>query len=113
MDEWVLYVPTAAITNPEKLVSDLEKLDIVDGAYLKPLGKPPVYDEGEKFPGSLAAANSSVPITSDLTNNQSYLNAAPPGVDARYAWGLPGGRGDGVKIIDIEGGWNFGHETYR
>jgi hypothetical protein len=106
-------VPTAAITNPEKLVSDLEKLDIVDGAYLKPLGKPPVYDEGEKFPGSLAATNSSVPITSDLTNNQSYLNAAPPGVDARYAWGLPGGRGDGVNIIDIEGGWNFGHEDLQ
>ena len=51
-----------------------------------------------------------MPITQDLSNTQAYLNAAPGGIDARYAWTLPGGRGNGVSIIDIEGGWNTSHE---
>ena len=35
---------------------------------------------------------------------QKYLEAAPVGIDARYAWTLPGGTGKNVKIIDIESG---------
>jgi subtilisin family serine protease len=30
-------------------------------------------------------------------------------MDARFAWGLNGGRGDNVKIIDIEQNWNLDH----
>jgi len=48
--------------------------------------------------------------TPDLTGRQGYLEAAPVGVDARYAWTLPGGHGEDVRIIDIEGAWNFMHE---
>lgn len=33
---------------------------------------------------------------------QKYLEPAPVGVDARYAWTLPGGTGKNVKFIDIE-----------
>jgi hypothetical protein len=50
------------------------------------------------------------PATPDLTAREIYLNAAPAGIDARYAWTLPGGRGAGVRIIDVEGAWNFAHE---
>ncbi|WKX74786.1 S8 family serine peptidase [Zobellia laminariae] len=61
-----------------------------------------------------APSDDAPPITQNLTNNQGYLNAAPQGVDARYAWTLPTyGRGNGVRIIDIEGGWNFNHEDLR
>jgi subtilisin family serine protease len=35
---------------------------------------------------------------------QKYLEAAPVGIDARYAWTIPGGTGKNVKIIDIETG---------
>jgi hypothetical protein len=49
-------------------------------------------------------------VTPDFTSLQGYLNAAPTGIDARYAWTLPGGRGSGVRIIDCEWGWRFGHE---
>jgi len=35
-----------------------------------------------------------------------YLDPAPTGIDARYAWGIKGGKGSsGVKFIDIEQGW--------
>ena len=49
-------------------------------------------------------------ITPDFTASQIYLNPAPAGIDARFAWTKPGGRGEGVTIIDCEWGWNFSHE---
>lgn len=42
--------------------------------------------------------------------NQHYLDAAPTGIDARYAWGFPGGDGAGVAFVDMERGWTFNHE---
>lgn len=50
--------------------------------------------------------------TPDLSSNQTYLNAAPIGIDATYAWTLPGGRGDGVKLIDVEYDWVTDHEDF-
>ncbi|MFL6212549.1 MAG: S8 family peptidase [Blastocatellia bacterium] len=44
-----------------------------------------------------------------LESFQGYLNAAPLGIDARYAWTLPGGRGENVRICDIEYNWNLTH----
>lgn len=46
-------------------------------------------------------ANAQVPNFEYL---QKYLEPAPVGVDARYAWTLPGGTGENVKFIDIETG---------
>jgi hypothetical protein len=34
----------------------------------------------------------------------------PSGVDALYAWALKGGRGNEVRLVDIEEGWNLHHE---
>lgn len=42
---------------------------------------------------------------------QGYLDPAPKGVNAKYAWKFNGGAGQGkVKFIDIEQGWFLGHE---
>lgn len=41
---------------------------------------------------------------------QTYLDAAPVGLDARYAWTISGGDGAGQRVIDIEQGWTFNHE---
>lgn len=41
---------------------------------------------------------------------QKYLGPAPSGVDAPFAWALPGGRGQAVAFADVEGGWNREHE---
>jgi hypothetical protein len=106
------HVEAPADADLDTLAASLNELDEVEGAYVKPGCLPPVYfgEEGElAIPEILDQA----PITQDLTNNQGYLNAAPQGVDARYAWTLPGGRGSGIRIIDIEGGWNFNHEDLR
>jgi hypothetical protein len=56
------------------------------------------------------AAEAPPAVTPDFTARQGYLDAAPGGIDARYAWTVSGGRGSGVRIIDVEGQWRFDHE---
>lgn len=79
------------------LLEELNALDIIEHAYLEPRIE-------------LAGRNNRLPRSPDLRLEQGYLNPAPLGIDAYYAWNLPGGRGEGVKIIDIETGWNLTHE---
>lgn len=43
-------------------------------------------------------------------DKQVYLGASPIGVGTDIAWKLPGGKGENVKIIDIETGMNDSHE---
>jgi serine protease len=42
--------------------------------------------------------------------NQGYLDPAPDGIDAEYAWTFPGGDGTGQRFIDLEQGWTLNHE---
>src|SRR5262249_46361847 len=42
--------------------------------------------------------------------NQGYLDAAPNGIDARFASGIAGGDGAGIGFVDMEQGWNLNHE---
>ena len=48
------------------------------------------------------------PENDPLSGNQGYLNAAPDGIDARWAWSLA----DGSKVgfVDMERGWTLNHE---
>ncbi len=56
-------------------------------------------------------ASVSVPsLAPQFVYQQGYRNPAPMGIDINYAWGFDGGRGDGVKIVDVEQGWNTTHE---
>ena len=48
--------------------------------------------------------------TPDFELNQGYLNAAPEGIDARFIWTIPGGKGSGVKVYDVEREWTQDHE---
>lgn len=76
--------------NLHALADELNQDEDVAAAYVKPPMIPPV--------------------SPDFTSRQIYLNPAPSGVDASYAWGFAGGRGAGIRIIDIEYNWNLNHE---
>ena len=89
----------------EKIAEKLLNENVVEGAYVKPPMFPPVVLL-EPEP----AAEEAPPISPDFISRQIYLNAAPAGIDARFAWTVPGGKGQGVRIIDIEGAWRFSHE---
>ena len=45
-----------------------------------------------------------------LAAQQGYLDAAPDGIDARWAWLQPNSEGIGVGLVDLEQGWIPGHE---
>jgi len=79
------------------VLNGLNALDTVEAAYLAPI------PEDADLP----------PTTANFTGNQGYLNRAPGGIDARFAWTKSGGRGNHVRIIDIEQGWNLNHEDLR
>lgn len=76
-----------------ELVARLNALPSVEVAYAEP-------------PSRLTDDPSLVP---DLSGHQGYLLPAPLGVDAYYAWTIPGGSGAGAKVVDVERGWNLGH----
>ncbi|MEO5335100.1 MAG: S8 family serine peptidase, partial [Magnetococcus sp. YQC-5] len=79
----------------------------IEAAYHKPAGETPIWYDGNQAP---ASANFTPANTPDFSNQQGYLEAAPGGINARFAWTKPGGRGAGIRIIDLEWGWNFAHE---
>ncbi|RRJ67785.1 serine protease [Paenibacillus oralis] len=86
----------------DQLAERLREQSDVEAAFIKPDAEPAVaITKGEE------AATETTP---DYTIRQGYLKHAPEGVDAYFAWTLPGGKGAGVQIIDIEGGWQFSHE---
>jgi hypothetical protein len=71
---------------------------------VKPPAEPPQINDMAPVP------EEAPPATPDFVSRQRYLDAAPGGVDARFAWTLAGGRGANVRIIDVEGAWRFSHE---
>ncbi len=111
-------VPQVAnLTSFYRVVADDEKLDyiagrlleteVVESAFVKPPAFPPVIIDEDMAPPSPEPAP---PATPNFNARQIYLDAAPAGIDARFAATVAGGKGQGVRIIDIEGAWRFSHE---
>lgn len=89
----------------DALAKRLRSMDIVEAAYVKPAA-----ELAQKINELLPKPEEAPPSTPDFTSRQKYLDPAPVGIDARYAWTQPGGGGQNVRIIDIEGAWRFTHE---
>lgn len=60
-----------------------------------------------------SAASGSNGTTPDFSTLQGYLYNAPTGIEAATAWAFPGGRGQGVDVIDHERGWLWSHEDLK
>ena len=100
----VFYRVEAPTERLEDLRDELANTELVEGAFIKPGVELPRIND------MAAAPDEPPPATADFSTRQIYLNAAPAGVDARWAWTQAGGRGRDVRIIDIEGDWRFTHE---
>lgn len=100
----VYYHVDAPEAQLEELAEELFDQEAVVAAYVKPPGEPPILND------MMPEATDAPPVTPDFVASQLYLEPAPGGVDARYAWTWPGGGGAGVSIIDCEWGWRFDHE---
>ncbi|MCB0377707.1 MAG: S8 family serine peptidase [Bdellovibrionales bacterium] len=92
--------------------SVLEKIPEVEFFYFQP-----IYSNagglqnqiGKRGPTPFAAPAS----TPDFIAKQFYLEPLPYGIEAQASWALPGGRGENVKIIDVEIGWQVEHEDFN
>lgn len=112
----VYYTVDAPDARLDELAEQLLADDAVEAAYVKPAAELPVALEVEhpqEINDQLPLSEEPPAATPDFSAQQIYLNAAPEGVDARYAWTQAGGSGHGVRIIDIEGAWRFTHEDLR
>lgn len=93
----------------DDLATALVQQETVSAAYVKPAAEPATVLEEDVAP----VLESPPAHTPDFTGRQGYLDAAPGGIDARYAWTQSGGFGHDVRIVDIEGAWRWTHEDHR
>jgi hypothetical protein len=114
---------TAASLN--SMLDEVRALPLIECAFAEPLPQParavapataaPGQSTSSQLPSHAAAPLQSppAPATPDFTSMQGYLGASPSGVNAQAVWGYPGGRGNLVKLIDIEGAWLWTHEDLK
>ena len=67
----------------------------IEAAYVEPRPAPPPVVAPDDDPSWPA---------------QGHLDPAPDGIDAEYAWTIPGGDGAGIGFVDLEQGWTLNHE---
>jgi subtilisin family serine protease len=104
----VYYRVEAPEERLDEVAERLREQEVIDTAYVKPPVEPP------QLLNDMTPRSEEPPLhTPDFTARQEYLNVAPGGIDAHYAWTQVGGQGGGVRIIDIEGAWRFAHEDLR
>lgn len=96
-------VPPGDIATSEYVLNELNKFASVELAYAQP---PAAEAQTDIAPG-----------TPDFRPRQGYLdqantrNPATNGIDAAYAWNR-GATGRGVRVVDVEQGWWWGHEDF-
>lgn len=87
----------------EELVDKLKTSSLIEDVYIKKQEKitPP-----EVQPLSVSFN----PNNNPRYEKQGYLEAAPSGINAPFAWGVRGGNGSDVTFVDMEYGWLLNHE---
>lgn len=102
-----------------RLVAALNALPEVDTAYSAPTPAPPPGSTVPRVPSLLAPRTANLTTvfttnmssaTADLSPEQGYFGPAPSGTEATFARLQPGGRGEGIKVIDLEYDWDLSHE---
>jgi len=109
----VFYRVVAPDERLDELAEELRGQPLVEAAYVKPpaeLAHATPVAAMEALNNMQPLVQDAPPVTADFTARQGYLDVAPGGIDARYAWTRPGGSGAGVRVIDLEWGWRFSHE---
>jgi hypothetical protein len=95
-------------TDPEALIDALNALPEVEIASPALLPAPlPTEFNGSTHASGISASPLASP---NYLSQQGYLNAATDGINAKYAWAIPGGTGNKVTIVDIEYSFNKNHE---
>ncbi|MDV3468494.1 S8 family serine peptidase [Stenotrophomonas sp. C3(2023)] len=91
------------------VVDALNAMDAVELAYAAPL---PVDPGAGSSSGGLPALPAAWTMATPTFEARQIpaLPAAQGGIDAAYARTVPGGDGRGIRVVDVEFGWNWRHE---
>ena len=89
-------------SNTEAFIDALNRLEIVEIAYPEPIPQLSMANPYDIPPG-----------TPYMVLSQEYLNDPPLGIGATWAWNFSPARGEGIKLIDVEGGWTIDHEDLK
>jgi len=93
-------------------INALNAVGLIEIAHPAPICEP-ARIVSHSSTSALAHACIAMPLgTPDFTDLQDYLFETPVGLDAPSAWAQPGGRGAGMKFIDVELGWTHLHEDF-
>jgi hypothetical protein len=91
---WVaLDLRDMSILQAKAIVEQINDLDSVEKALLRPIVRAPAFDIA--------------PTTQNFTADQDYVGPAPNGINVLGVRSMPGGRGQGVKVGDVENGWTL------
>jgi hypothetical protein len=93
-----LQFPGKTASDVVNLLDTMNQLDIVEYAGPTVKAAPPPMDLD--------------PPTPNFSSQQTYFAAAPSGIDVGFARLLPGGRGESLRIVDVEQGWIPDHEDF-
>lgn len=93
---YFVHLPQMQPEEAQRALQTLAKHRIIETAYFQPIP----HNAVDKPPTT----------TISVTNSQGYVTAAPAGIDAAFARNFAGGRGENVRVADIEFGWNTNHE---
>ncbi|PEC85896.1 S8 family peptidase [Bacillus cereus] len=87
----------------EELVDKLKTSSLIEDVYMKKQEKitPPEVQPLSVFFN---------PNNNPRYEKQGYLEAAPYGINAPFAWGVQGSKGSDVTFVDMEYGWLLNHE---
>jgi Subtilase family len=108
------YFGVAAPEETEHDLADrLREHPAIELAYVKrPLALPTLPPRAVR-PQEPVSAEEPPGRPDDYRPRQGYLDPPPEGIGAEAAWTLPGGKGQGVRIIDVEAEWRFTHEDLQ
>jgi serine protease len=90
----------------------LNALSVVEIAHPAPICEPAVLMSSGISPDARRRPFDTLRPTPDFTDQQDYLFETPVGLDAPSAWAVTGGRGAGMKFMDVELGWIHMHEDF-
>jgi len=93
---YFVHLPNIDSESAQRFLKRLQAFRIVESAYFQPIP----FDAADIPPLT----------TIDVTPSQGYLQAAPKGIDVDWARHFSSGRGNTMRIVDIESAWNLTHE---
>lgn len=87
------------------LVNRLNRISIVEVAYVEPIALPPIGPEKSLQEQDYSCANLPTPPgLVNLSSHQGYAGKPPAGINASAIQSISGSKGNNIRVIDIEGG---------